>query len=196
MSCIGLNIIALSQPTRLIKMSQYPILSFLSHLPERRRAWVLLFLSAFGLLLSALYFQHGMDLKPCVKCIYQRTAVVGILVAAIPPMLINNLITRTMGFAGWAVSAIWGFILARQHVEVQNETNPFIVSCDAFPQYPSFMPLHEWLPNLFGAPGSCGDINWQFWGMSMPEWMMVIFALYSLAMSMVLISRLVFHRMI
>lgn len=172
------------------------MLSFLSHLSEQRRAWALLWASTSSLLISALYFQHGMDLQPCVKCIYQRTAIVGIMLAAIAPMLINTALTRFVGFAGWAVAAVWGLLLARQHVEVQSETNPLFISCDAFPQFPQFMPLHEWLPSVFAAPGSCGDINWQFLGMSMPQWMVVIFAVYSLTLLIVLTTRLVVKRQI
>ena len=42
---------------------------------EQRWAWALLFASALLLELVALYFQYGMDLKPCIMRIYQRTAV-------------------------------------------------------------------------------------------------------------------------
>jgi disulfide bond formation protein DsbB len=41
------------------------------------------------------------------------------------------------------------------------------------------MPLHEWCPGFFGAPGMCGDIDWQFAGLSMPQWLRIIFAGYA-----------------
>ena len=53
--------------------------------PESTLPWRLLGLSALGLLATALYFQHVLDLQPCIKCIYQRTAVVGILISALLP---------------------------------------------------------------------------------------------------------------
>ena len=45
-----------------------------------RRAWWLLAVSALALELTALWFQYGMGLDPCVKCVYQRLAVMGLVV--------------------------------------------------------------------------------------------------------------------
>lgn len=170
------------------------IIANLSALAEKRSAWALLFLSALMLEFTALYFQYGMDLKPCIMCIYQRTAVFGLVFAGFIAMLKNNLVIRVVSFAVWGVSAIWGLLIAVEHVDLQNETNPFFVSCEIVPNFPAFLPLHDWLPNLFAATGDCGNIDWQFAGMSMPQWMIVIFALYTAAFTMVIISRLLFRR--
>ena len=48
-----------------------------------RSAWQVLFLSAAVLVGAALYFQHVQGLQPCIMCIYQRTAVIAILFAAL-----------------------------------------------------------------------------------------------------------------
>lgn len=165
-----------------------------AHWPEQRWSWGCLFVSALVLEISALYFQYGMDLKPCIMCIYQRTAVFGVMFAALLPLLINNLITRLLGFVGWGVSAIWGFFIAVEHVDIQSASNPFFAACEIVPNFPGFLPLHTWLPNIFGATGDCGDINWQFAGLSMPQWMIVIFAAYSLIFAVVLISRLLIRK--
>ena len=58
------------------------------------------------------------------------------------------------------------------------------------PNFPSWAPLHEWLPRIFAATGDCGDIDWQFLDMSMPQWMIVIFAIYTGLLTIVLVSRL------
>lgn len=162
---------------------------------EQRWAWALLFTSAFLLELVALYFQYGMDLKPCIMCIYQRTAVFGVLFSALLPLLKNNPITRLLAFVGWGLSAIWGTLIALEHVDIQTATNPFFVVCEIVPNFPSFLPLHTMLPNIFAATGDCGDINWEFVGMSMPQWMIVIFALYTAAFILVLGSRLLNRRL-
>ena len=99
--------------------------------------------------------------------------------AALIPLLKNNLITRLIGFAGWAVSGIWGLLIAIEHVDIQTAANPFFATCEIVPNFPVFMPLHNWLPNIFAATGDCGNIDWVFLGMSMPQWMIVIFAVYS-----------------
>ena len=161
---------------------------------EQRWAWASLFCSALMLEFTALYFQYGMALEPCIMCIYQRTAVLGVLMAALIPLLKNNLLTRFIGFIGWGISAIWGMFIAIEHVDLQYAANPFFVSCEIVPNFPAFMPLHHWFPNLFAATGDCGRIDWQFIGMSMPQWMIVIFATYSLAFALVLFSRLFTQR--
>ncbi len=167
------------------------VFNALSNWAERKWAWGLLFLSAFILELSALYFQYGMDLKPCIMCIYQRTAVVGVMLAALLPLIANNVMTRLVGFAAWGVSAIWGLLIAIEHVDLQNNSNPFFASCEIVPNFPAFMPLHHWFPKMFAATGDCGDIDWVFMDMSMPQWMIVIFSIYSVLFGLILFSRLV-----
>lgn len=167
------------------------IVNTLSSWAEQRWTWGLLFASAFVLELVALFFQYAMDLQPCIMCIYQRTAVFGVMFAALIPLLSNNGLTRLVGFIGWGVSAIWGLLIAIEHVDIQTAANPFFVTCEIVPNFPAFMPLHHWLPNLFAATGDCGNIDWEFLGMSMPQWMIVIFAVYSVLFAGVLSSRLI-----
>lgn len=167
-----------------------PIFTKLSALAEKPGAWLLLFVSALMLELGALYFQYGMGLEPCIMCIYQRTAVFGVLVASLIPLLSNNLITRLLGFIGWGVSAIWGLLIAIEHVDIQTALNPFFATCEIVPNFPAFMPLHEWIPSIFAATGDCGNIDWQLMDMSMPQWMIAIFAIYSGLFGLVFLSRL------
>ncbi len=167
------------------------VFSALSNWAEQKWSWGLLFASAFVLELIALYFQYAMDLKPCIMCIYQRTAVIGVILAALLPLLMNNVFTRLIAFVGWGISAIWGLLIALEHVDLQNNSNPFFASCEIVPHFPTFMPLHTWLPKMFAATGDCGDIDWVFLDMSMPQWMIVIFAIYTGVFAAILFSRLV-----
>ena len=65
------------------------MLRFLNQCSRGRGAWLLMALTAFALEMVALWFQHVMGLKPCVLCIYERSALFGImgagLVGAIAP---------------------------------------------------------------------------------------------------------------
>lgn len=123
-------------------------------------------------------------------CIYQRTAIFGILFSAIPPLIVNNILTRLIAYIFWGVSSIWGLLIAIEHVDIQTAVNPFFASCEIVPNFPSWAPLHEWLPAIFEASGDCGDIDWQFFDMSMPQWMIVIFAAYSATFVLVVLTRL------
>ncbi|MCY7296826.1 disulfide bond formation protein DsbB [Alteromonas sp. a30] len=163
----------------------------LAQLTENKSAWGVLFFSALCLELSALYFQYGMGLEPCIMCIYQRTAVLGVLLSGLLVYLINNTLTRLLGFIGWGVSAIWGLFIAIEHVDIQTAANPFFVTCEIVPNFP--VPLHDWVPAFFAATGDCGDIDWSFLSLSMPQWMIVIFGAYSLVFIGVLLCRLISH---
>ncbi|MGB3727075.1 MAG: disulfide bond formation protein DsbB [Glaciecola sp.] len=156
---------------------------------QQKMAWLLLFVSAAGLLSAALYFQHVMDLQPCVKCIYQRTAVIGVMFAALIPLIVNNTYTRSVGFVLWAYSAYKGLLAAREHLEVIFAENPFFAICDIVPNFPSFMPLHEWFPAIFAARGECNDNSWQFAGMGMASWLEIIFIAYLAVLAIVLVAQ-------
>ena len=159
-------------------------------LPEKSTAWSLLFLSALALESCALYFQYSMELRPCIMCIYQRVAVFGILFAALLPMLNNNMLSRLLAYVVWAVAAIRGLQVAQEHVEIQSASNPFFATCEIVPNFPSWLPLHELLPGVFAATGDCGDIDWSFMDMSMPQWMVIIFACYCGLLALLLLCRI------
>ncbi|MDK1287228.1 disulfide bond formation protein DsbB [Pseudoalteromonas umbrosa] len=143
-------------------------------------AWGLLFLSALTFEVVALYFQYAMGLEPCVMCIYQRTAMLGVLIAAFVGLCGNkNYFVRLIATAGWGISAIWGWLLAREHLDMQTTTDPFAFTCAFEPSFP--VPLHEWVPSFFAVTGSCSNIDWSFAGLSMPGWMEVIFAIYAIS---------------
>lgn len=157
---------------------------------QQKRSWAILALSAFGLLITALYFQHGMDLLPCIKCIYQRTAVIGVLVAAIIPLLYNHLYTRLTAYAVWAYSCFEGIRVATEHLDIIFASNPFANICDIVPNFPAMTPLHEWLPPIFAAPGDCNENSWQFLEMGMANWMQIIFSIYLGILAVVLLANI------
>lgn len=154
------------------------IYSNLKNLSLQRSSWLLLAISALILELCALYFQHVMNLEPCVMCIYERITMLAIVVAgligAIAP---KNLFVRLIAFAIWSIGAIWGLMLAIEHVHYQLYPSPF-ATCDFFPNFPTWLPLHEMMPWLFNPTGDCADIVWQFFDYSMPQWLIVSFTIY------------------
>lgn len=164
----------------------------ISQLSLSPQAWLILALSALGLEFIALYFQYVMGLEPCIMCIYQRVAIWAIFFAGVIGYIApENIIVRLLAFALWGTGAIWGLIIAIEHVDMQTSTMSFLYSCDFVPNFPSWAPLHEWLPSLFAATGDCGNIDWQFLGYSMPQWMIANYGLYSAIFLVVLLSRII-----
>lgn len=167
------------------------MLALLAKMAEEKWSWGALWLSALAFEMTALYFQYAMGLEPCIMCIYQRTAMLGILFSGLLPFIYPHFATRMLGFMGWGVSAIWGLLIAIEHVDIQMDPNPFFASCAIVPNFPSFLPLHDWIPVFFAATGDCGNIDWQFLHFSMPQWMIILFGLYTLVFATILSARLI-----
>lgn len=157
----------------------------LSELPLQRWPWLLLAFSALGLELCALYFQYVLELDPCVLCVYERTAVMGILLAGLVGAIVPRVAPlRWTGLLLWGVSAVWGLMTALKHVGIQ--IGELDLSCSYMAEFPSWAPLDRWWPAVFMPTGFCGDVQWVFLGMSMPQWMVVIMTLYLLTLLVVI----------
>ncbi len=160
-------------------------IDWLGGLPARPIAWLLLALTAVGLEVVALGFQYVMELQPCVYCIYVRLAVVGIAIAGLVGMVgaLRVPILRWLGFAGWGFSAGYGLLLSWQLFKIQNpDPDDLLGGCSYLPNFPDWLPLHQWLPSMFMPTGSCIDTPWYWLGLSMAQWTGVSFVCYLLAL--------------
>lgn len=166
-------------------------LLWINSFSQKRLSWLLLLISIIFFESCALFFQHVLMLAPCVMCVYERVAMMGIGGAAIIG-LINpkNKFLRWAGLISWGYTSYRGLELAREHVGYQFNPSPF-ATCDIFPQFPSWAPLDQWVPWMFHPTGDCSDIVWQFLGLSMPQWLVVIFAANLVALAIVVVSQFV-----
>jgi len=164
-------------------------MQFLNTFSKNRTSWLLLLLFIIFFEACALFFQHAMKLGPCVMCIYERVAMMGIGFAAIVGLIApQNAIFRWAGLAGWGYSAFIGLQLANEHVGYQFNPSPF-ATCDLFVQFPSWAPLNQWAPWMFEAYGDCSQVVWSFLGQSMPQWLVVIFAANLIALALIVIAQ-------
>ncbi len=155
--------------------------SWLGLLPTKRQPWALLALIALALELCALYFQHVLRLDPCVMCIYERCALFGLFVAGLIGLCAPRwAVLRWGGLLTWLGSSAIGLKLAWDHMQLQRNP-PFLPSCASSPDFPTWLPLNRWLPQVFEAYGPCEEVSWQFAGLTMVEWLVVIFSLSLLA---------------
>ncbi|MGR5235717.1 disulfide bond formation protein DsbB [Vibrio alfacsensis] len=165
------------------------IFAALNQFSKGRLSWFLLLLAIIFFEACALFFQHVMMLSPCVMCIYERVAMLGIAGAATIGLIApNNPMFRWLGLAAWGASAYKGLLLAQQHVDYQFNPSPF-ATCDLFVAFPSWAPLNQWAPWMFEASGDCGKIVWQFLGLSMPQWLVIIFAGNLIALTFIVIAQ-------
>lgn len=160
-------------------------------LTHSRAAWLALTLSAVALEATALWFQFGQGLDPCVMCVYERLAVFGVALAGLAGLLNPRLaVLRWAGYAVWAVAGVWGLMLALEHVGYQTDETGTL-NCSFLPNFPTWMPLHEWMPALFLPTGYCDEVQWQWLGLSMPAWMIVVFAVYLSILLLVIVIEMV-----
>ncbi|MGD8115507.1 MULTISPECIES: disulfide bond formation protein DsbB [unclassified Vibrio] len=166
------------------------ILSSIKTFSQRRLSWLLLLLFVVFFEACALFFQHVMMLSPCVMCIYERVAMLGIGGAALVGLIApNNPVIRWLGLAAWGASSYKGLTLALQHVDYQFNPSPF-ATCDLFVTFPDWAPLNKWVPWMFEAYGDCSKVVWQFLTLSMPQWLVVIFAANLVALAVVVVAQL------
>ncbi|CDL84341.1 disulfide bond formation protein B [Xenorhabdus szentirmaii] len=62
-------------------------------------------------------------------------------------------------------------------------------TCDFFVDFPSWLPLHEWVPSVFQAYGDYSIQQWKFLTLDMPQWLIGIFAAYLVVGVLVLVSQ-------
>lgn len=162
---------------------------FFKNLSLSRSAWLLLIISCAALEGTALYFQHGMGLQPCVMCIYERLALLAILIAGIIGFLAPRFfLTRWLALLLGLFGAVKGLTLAIKHTDYQLNPAPWN-TCSPFLDFPETLPLDKWFPNLFAAGGDCGKISWEFLGLIMPQWLIVIFAFYTIALGLMILAQ-------
>lgn len=151
-------------------------------------------LGAWGLLGAALYFQYAMGLEPCIQCVYQRLAVLGIAVFTSLAFFRRGGVLGAFSLMCAFASALYGVVVAKAHVDIQSSTNPFFSGCSIAPEFPFNLPLDTYLPWIFKASGPCGEVDWAFAGLSMPEWVLGWMIAFSAALLLLLLLQLVKSR--
>lgn len=163
------------------------MLALLKQFSETRSAWLLLAFSALALESTALYFQYGMGLQPCVLCVYERVAMIGLLVAGIIGALAPRaLVVRLIALALGLFSGIKGLMISLRHLDLQMNPAPW-KQCEFIPNFPETLPLHKWLPALFSPTGSCNESQWSLFGITMVQWLVFIFAVYVVVLVILLL---------
>lgn len=167
---------------------------WLRHITRQRSAWLLLGLSAVFLEVCALLFQHVLGLRPCLMCIYERLAVIGLfgsaLIALIDPA---KSLWRWGGLILWGLSIYRGLQLSLRHVDYLLHPSPFN-SCAFFPDFPAWLPLDIWFPWWFKPLAECSERQWNLWGWELPQWLVLIFSVYLIVWIVIVAANLLTHK--
>jgi disulfide bond formation protein DsbB len=154
-------------------------------MPTNRQILIAIALTCFALIGAALYLQHVQHMLPCPRCVIQRYAfiIAGVLA------LLGAYLPRPKLWAGLAlVSTAVGGANAVKLIEVIN--NPS-VSCGIDPMETMLnkIPTATGLPWLFKADGLCEAAGEKFFGLPVPYWSAIWFAILLLSLAFVLARR-------
>ena len=128
-----------------------------------------------------------MGLQPCVLCVYERLAVVGLFIAGLIGALApSSLIIRILALIVGLFSAIKGLMISIRHLDLQMNPAPW-KQCEFIPNFPETLPFHQWFPFMFSPTGSCNESQWSLFGVTMVQWLVFIFAVYVIILALLLI---------
>lgn len=169
------------------------MLHHIKRLSTKRWGWALVALSCLILLGTALYFQYGLNMQPCIKCIYVRSGFAAVLLAAIIGLVAPaNAFIRFIALAGMLAGAVFGVMQANELLQIEKLlAEGGFFSCALFADFPQWMPLDKWLPSVFEPTGSCGDTSWQFMGQSMAFWSAFSLSIYAAIAAVMLLAQVV-----
>lgn len=152
-------------------------------LPDRRVVNIAGATACIAALAFALYAQHGLHLEPCPLCIFQR-----VTMAALGLVFIIAVIHDARGWGTYVYATLIGVAalatigIAGRHVYIQSLPPGSVPSCGApLEVMLRFSPLTQVVRKVLTGGGECSVVNWQFLGLSMPWWVLLL----ALALGMV-----------
>lgn len=136
---------------------------------------------AIALLGVGLYLQLVREMAPCPLCIMQRYAFVAVAMCCLIACVLPNAAIR-FGAALATLSAATGAVIAGWHLWVK--AHP-AVSCGIDPLETSLNKLFtaKWLPALFQADGFCTTEYDPILGLSIPQWSLIWFAVFTVVLT-------------
>ncbi len=148
-------------------------------LPSVRQTNFLIFAICAVLLMTALYMEHVMGLVPCPLCMTQRIFVT--LVGALAlfaflqsPARTGRRVYSVLGF----LAAILGGAFSSRQLWLQSLPADKVPSCGPDLSYIlDTFPLLDALKVMVTGDGNCAEVTWTLFGISIPGWTLVAFAL-------------------
>lgn len=153
--------------------------------------WVGLLGCAALLSIAYFYFQRQLGLPPCPLCMFQRGCLVGVAF-----FCLLGIIFRPKKFGskvlalGASIFCSFGLAIAGRQVWLQHLPADQVPECgpDLAFMLDSF-PLMETIQTVLSGSGECAEVMWRFLGLSMPEWMIIVFGVMLLLCLRLLFSK-------
>ncbi|MBS1170274.1 MAG: disulfide bond formation DsbB family protein [Burkholderiaceae bacterium] len=126
----------------------------------------------------ALLLQHVRDVLPCPLCVLQRYALLAMALFCLTGALADW--PRT-GAALGALASLSGLGLASYQLWVR--ANPgMLCGFDPVETFVNQLPMADWLPFMLYADGNCADDTFRLFWLSLPQWGMLSFSAFAVAL--------------
>ncbi len=130
-----------------------------------------------------LYLQLVLEMLPCPLCILQRYAFAAVALLCLITCFLPVSMLR-LGTALSALAAMTGAGIAIRHLWIKAHPT---ISCGIDPLETSLNKIFiaRWLPSLFQADGLCTTEYDPILGLSIPQWALVWFVIFSIMLMLV-----------
>ena len=147
-------------------------------------ALILTALISLVLIGGALYFQIVERMLPCPLCVLQRYAFIVTAIGSLIALGQNNL-KRKLGLSLALYATLTGAGIAIHQLYVIAHPD---ISCgiDPVQTFVNNLPFANWLPVVFTADGMCGTPYDPFLGLSIPQWSLTWFVIFTVTLVLVL----------
>ncbi len=124
------------------------------------------------LLAYAYYSQFVVGLEPCPLCIFQRIAMIALMLVFLSAAVVGGGPVRSRVMAGLTgLTALSGAGISAWHIRQQNLPGEEFAACGADLSYMiEVFSFWETLEMAFTGTGDCAEVDWAFLGLSMPAW--------------------------
>ncbi len=148
-----------------------------------RLFYLALFLTSTMLLGYGYYLQFVDGLEPCPLCIFQRIAYFAVITIAFIGLLHGpKVIWLKIYDSLIALSAITGGAIAARQVWLQHLPPDKVPECGPGLDFMlEVFPLPETLKMVLSGSGECAEVDWTFLTLSIAEWSLLCFSVFTIA---------------
>lgn len=141
----------------------------------------LLTLLGFMMVFSSFYFQYMQGLEPCPLCLMQRLSAILLFMVSFLSVYVSTIKRARILTVFQFFIAAFGLFFAIRQLWLQSLPVDQMPACmpglDVLIRY---FPLEKVVHALLWGTGDCGEVSWQWLGLTMPAWTALFFSLFLL----------------
>lgn len=136
----------------------------------------ILFIISLGVLTASYFFQYAQNLQPCPLCLMQRFCVIGLLLMFFLGIFTKKSRRQYTLIILEVLVALAGLYFASRQLWLQSLPPSQLPAClpgmDILIRY---FPLKDIIHAMIFGAADCGEVKWQWLGLTMPGWCAIYF---------------------